>query len=104
MRARFEQGNLVNYAPLGVHVMTVSSTPLTLPNLPSSDQLRRVAIRGLGQPWEWSDDGTVLNGSNGFRQLADEIVVYDAAFDTIQLIRASTASADVDVRLAYYGA
>lgn len=99
----FEQGLQILYNPLGVYAVTVGSSAEALPSLPDLGKLRRVVVRGLGQPWEWRDDGVDPDGSNGFHQLADEIVVFDNDFSQLKLVRASTATADVDMRIAYYG-
>lgn len=101
--ARFEQGSVITYSALGHEQLTVGSTAVGLPNLPNLDRLRRVVIRNLNQPINWQDDGNDPTSSTGFHALADEIVVYDGEFDLIKFIRASTATADADVRIAYYG-
>lgn len=98
------QGIQVLFRPLGIAKTTVSTTPVGLPSVPTSGRIRRVVIRALNQPIEYRDDGTTPDGSNGFRLLADEVLVYDGEDPSaVQLIRASSASGDADVRVAYYG-
>lgn len=94
--------SLAPVVPLGHFQVTVSTAAITLPTIPA--EARRVIIRSLGQPINYRDDGTSPTASTGFPILADEWIVYDtvptAAF---KMIRAASATADADVRIAFYG-
>jgi hypothetical protein len=105
---RFEQGLQVLFACLGHDKISLTAgVPValsSLPNYPTDlSRLRRVVARGLAQPWEWRADGGTPDGGNGLRHLADEVVVFDGEFDRISFIRASSATGNPDLRIAYFG-
>lgn len=86
---------------LGHEQLTVSTTAVGLPNI--SERARRTVIRVVGQPVNWTDhpDDTPT-GTFGMPLLADETLVFDGNPYDLKLIRASTATGDADVRIAYY--
>lgn len=86
---------------LGHAQLTVSSTAVGLPNIP--ERARRTVIRVLGQPINWTDyAGGTPTGTFGMPLLPEETLVFDGNPYDLKLIRASTATADADVRIAYY--
>lgn len=94
--------SLAPVTPLGHFQVTVSSTPLPLPSIPSG--ARRVAIRSLGQPINFRDDGTDPDAGNGFPILTDEWLIYDTVPTTaFKMVLGTGATGDADVRIAYYG-
>jgi hypothetical protein len=102
--ARFEQGVLVLTNALGHGKLTVGATALGLPALPDTDRIRRVIIRTVNQPVNLRDDGTDPTGSTGLYLAAGDTIVHDGSRpDLIKLIRAADATADADVRVAFYG-
>lgn len=104
MTPTHENGSRITYRSLGREQITATATPGFLQNLPADlSALRRVVIRNLKQPICWSDDGSAADPTTSFYQYADEIFVTDASFNQISLVRAADATADVDVRILYYG-
>lgn len=110
--ARHEAGYIILQNPLGHYEETVGTSPVGLPGYASvlasvgsmPERIRRVVIRNNGQPMTWTDDDTTPTDSHGMVALADEVLVYDgASLDQLSFIRSSTATADVDLRVAYYG-
>ena len=102
--ARFEQGVLVLTNALGHEKLTVSSTAVGLQDLPSLDRIRRIVIRTVDQPVNLRDDGTDPTNNTGLYLAAGDTIVHDGSRpDQIKLIRAIDATADADVRVAYYG-
>lgn len=110
--ARHEQGLIILQHPLGHFEATVSTTPEPLPGLNTvltaqedrPERIRRVVIRNVGQPMVWTDDGTDPTGSHGMPSLADEVLIYDGSdLDQLRFARSPSATADVDLRVAYYG-
>ena len=102
--AKYEQGLVVLHAPLGHFGLTVTSTPQVLPSLPALDRIRRVLIRTVDQPICWTDDGTAPGPTSGMYLAAGDSLVYDGTrADQIQLVKAATATANADLRVAYYG-
>jgi hypothetical protein len=94
--------SLAPVVPLGHFQVTVSSAAVPLPSIPA--EARRVVIRSLGQPINFRDDGTPPTGTSGFPILADEWIIYDTVPTTnFEMISASTATGDADVRISYYG-
>lgn len=85
---------------LGHEQLTVSTAAVALQQAP--ENARRTVIRTLGQDINWRDDGADPTASDGMALLADETLVFDGDPFLIRLIRASTASGDADVRVAYY--
>lgn len=103
--AKFEQGVLVLTNALGHGKVTVSSSAVGLPDLPSNPAaIRRVVIRTVDQPVCLRDDGVDPSSTTGLYLAAGDTIVHDGSRpDLIKLIRASDATADADVRVAYYG-
>lgn len=93
------QYTLAAHAVLHAQV-TVGTIAVGLPDVP--DRVRRILIRVVGQPVNWRDDGVPPTGTTGMPLLADESLVFDADPDTFRLIRAASATANADVRVAYY--
>lgn len=99
-----EQGLVVLHAPLGHTKLTVSTTAVSLPNLPPVDRIRRVVIRTLSAGIVWKDDGADPAGNDGMSLQTNETLVYDGTRpDQIRLIRDGSATQDADVRVAYHG-
>ena len=87
--------------PLGHEQATVGTSVTTL--APPAGT-RRVTFRTLGQPINFTDDGTDPTDATGFPLLADEVMVHDVDEpQAIKLIRSSEATADADVRVMYHG-
>lgn len=110
--ARHEAGLIILQHPLGHYEVAVGTSPTGLPGLSAvltavesrPERIRRVVIRNNGQPMVWTDDGSTPSGSHGMTALADEVLVYDGAdLSQLQFLRGSSATADVDLRVAYYG-
>jgi hypothetical protein len=110
--ARHESGLIILQHPLGHFEATVSTTPLPLPGLDTvlaaqeqrPERIRRVVIRNSGQPMVWTDDGSTPSSTHGMYSLADEVLIYDGSdLSQLQFIRAADATADVDLRVAFYG-
>lgn len=88
--------------PLGHASATVTIAAVGLPNPPALS--RRAVIRPLGQPINWRDDGVDPTAGTGMPLLADEPMVYDGEpLTNFKMIRAASATTDIDVRVAYYG-
>lgn len=85
---------------LGHEQLTVGASAVALPNAP--DSTRRTVIRVLGQPINWRDDDVAPTGSTGMPLLPDETLVFDGDPSRFKVIRAASATADADVRIAYY--
>lgn len=77
---------------VGVAVVTISAPADT----------KRMHFRSLGSPVNFRDDGVDPTGTSGFPILADEWLLYDSEVSDFRVIRASTATADADVRVAFY--
>ena len=102
--ALFEQGVLVQYNGHGHQQVTVSTAVESLPEPAVGwDRIRRVALRNLDQPIDWTNDATDPDGTTNFKSLADEIVVLDTDFQDFRMKRSADATADADVRIAYFG-
>lgn len=102
--AKFEQGILVLYGPLGHASETVSTSAVPLPDLPDVHRVRRVVIRTVDQPVNYRDDGTPPTDSTGMYLASGEVLVYDGDDPAaVELILAADATGDADVRVAYYG-
>lgn len=103
--ARFEQGVLVLTNALGHGKVAVGGSAAGLPNLPSDlSRVRRIVIRTVDQPVCLRDDGTDPTSTTGLYLAPGDTIVHDGSRpDQIKLIRAADASADADVRVAYYG-
>lgn len=86
--------------PLGHSVISLGGSPT---GLSAPDLTRRVVLRTLGQPLNYRDDGIAPTGSVGFPLLADEVLIYDGDPALFQMVVASTATGNADVRLAFYG-
>lgn len=98
--------------PLGHAKLTVSTSAVGLASAVDSSGnpltvpagTRRVVLRILGQPVNYTDaSGETPTGTFGFPLLSDETLVYDGDPSLLKLIRSASASADADVRIAYYG-
>lgn len=86
---------------LGHEQLTVGTSVATLPNIP--DRVRRTVIRVVGQPVNWTDaPGEEPTGTFGMPLLENETLVFDGNPYDLKLIRASNATGDADVRIAYY--
>lgn len=105
--ALYEQGVVVQYQGHGHTALTLSTTVEALPAPPDGvdwSRIRRVAIRNLAQPMDWTDAvGETPDGVNSFKSLANEIVVLDTDFQNFRMVRSPDATADADVRIAYFG-
>lgn len=103
--ALFEQGVVVQYAGHGHAQVNVGSTSQALPAPAQVDwsRIRRVVVRNLGQPIDWTNDGTVPDGTTSFKSLSDEIVVLDVDFENFRMRTSPDATATADVRIAYFG-
>lgn len=102
----FLHGSQIRYASLGHAQVTAGAVAVPLPSLASYDtgRISRVVIRPLANPINWRDDGTDPTATTGFPLLADEVFVYDGAdLYKFKLIKNTAATADVDVRIIYYG-
>lgn len=99
--ALYEQGQVVQYDTLKHVSVSLTTTPVSLPN-PGVDwsRVRRVVVRNLGAAMDWQSDGNDP-GSDAFRSLADEIVVLDIDFENFRM---AAVSGTADVRIAYFGA
>jgi len=86
---------------LGHASATVGTSAVGLTAPPA--ETRRTVIRTVGQPINWRDDGTDPTSTTGMALLSDETLVYDGDPALFKMIRSSTATADADVRIAYYG-
>lgn len=102
--ALYEQGVVVQYQGHGHTAVTLGSTvqPLPAPTVDWS-RIRRVAVRNLGQPIDWTADGNDPDGSSSFKSLADEIVVLDTDFQNFRMKASPDATGSADVRIAYFG-
>jgi hypothetical protein len=88
--------------PLGHFQVTVGTSAVGLPSIPA--EARRVYLTPVGAPINFRDDGTNPTGSSGYPIPADTHFTYDVEpTATFKMIRASTATSDADVRVAYYG-
>lgn len=101
MASLFEGGLQIRFSPLGHEEVTVSTSPVGLPSLPDSMNVRRVVIRPLDADIVFTDDGSTPSVSHGIPILESEILVYDGNPESFQMIR--RAGVDADVRVAYYG-
>lgn len=102
--ALFEQGLLVQFDSHGHQQVTVSAGVESLPEPAVGwSRIRRVAVRNLDQPIDWTADGTTPDGSSSFKSLADEIVVLDTDFQDFRMTTSPAATGDADVRIAYFG-
>lgn len=110
--ARHEQGLIILQHPLGHFQADVSTTPVSLPGLTTvlaaqderPERIRRVVLRNVGQPMVWTDDGSAPSSTHGMVAQADEVLIYDGSdLSQLQFIRAADATADVDLRVAFYG-
>lgn len=102
--AKYEQGMVVQHSPLGHESLTVGVSAIGFADLPEVDRVRRVVIRTLNQPVCWRDDGTDPTSSTGMYLGSGDTLVYDATEpNELKFIRASDATGDADVRVAYYG-
>ncbi len=101
-KAFAEYLSLAPATPLGHVKVSVGTTAVGLPSLPSN--CRRVYLTPLGQPIEFRDDGVTPDGSNGYPIPANTHFNYDTEPSAnFLMVRSSTATADADVRIAYYG-
>jgi hypothetical protein len=98
----FEGGLQIRFASRGHFEVTVSMTPVSLPNLTSLEHIRRVVIRPLGADIIFTDDGSTPSGSHGLLLLENEILIYDGQ-DPSAFKMVRRGSVDADVRVAYYG-
>lgn len=88
--------------PLGHEQLTVGTSAVGLPNIPAGT--RRVLLRVVNQPVNWTDfPDDPPTATFGMPLLKDESLVFDGDPENFRLIRASSATADADVRVAYYG-
>lgn len=96
-----EQGLVVSHAPLGhPDAFVVGATPVSLPNPPSFDRIRRILIHTTEDLY-WRDDGEAPSETAGMLLPSDAYLVYDATgAEDLQLI---AAGADATVRIAYHG-
>ncbi len=102
--AKYEQGMVVLHAPLGHAVLSVTTSAVALPSIPTLDRIRRVVIRAVDQPINWQDDGVDPSSTTGMYLAAGDTLIYDGTrSDLIRLIRAASATTNADVRIAYYG-
>ena len=104
--ALYEQGVVVQYDGHGHLSQSVSTTPVALPAPPNGiswGRIRRVVVRNLGQPIDWTSDASTPDGVNSFRSLADEIVVLDTDFQNFRMVQSPSATGAADVRIAYFG-
>src|SRR5690348_1181317 len=102
--ALYEQGIVVQYQGHGHEVVTVDTSVHVLPDPPVDwTRVRRVAVRNLGQPIDWTADGTDPDGITSFKSLADEIVVLDTDFTNFRMKASPDATGSADVRIAYFG-
>lgn len=94
--------SLAPVTPLGHEQETVSTAAVGLPNLPA--ETRKVYIFSKGQPLNYRDDGVAPTAGTGFPIPADTLFVYDNDTNSdFQMILDADATADADVRIAYYG-
>jgi hypothetical protein len=100
----FEQGVVILYDGHGHQNVTVGTSPASLPT-PSVGwgRVRRVVVRNLGQPIDWTNDGTTPDGETSMKSLSDDVVVLDTDFLNFRMVRSPDATADADVRVAYFG-
>ena len=100
----YEQGVLVQYIGHGHQQVTLGSTAQGLP-VPAVawSRIRRVVVRNLGQPIDWTADGNNPDGITSFKSLADEIVVLDTDFENFRMIVSPGSAGNADVRVAYFG-
>lgn len=100
----FEQGVVVQFIGHGHEAVSVGASVETLPP-PSVDwsRIRRVVVRNLGQPIDWTNDGNDPDGVASFKSLADEIIVLDTDFENFRMTASPDATGAADVRIAYFG-
>ncbi len=103
--ALFEQGVVVQYTGHGHANVDVDTSVHSLPDpgVPW-DKIRRVIVRALGQPIEWTTDGTDPDGTSSMRLLADnDVLVLDTDFTQFRMTQSPAASGAADVRIVYLG-
>lgn len=91
--------SLAPTTPLGHAQYTVGITVTTI-TAPAGT--KRMHFRSLGAPVNFRDDGVDPSGSSGFPILADEWLLYDSEVIDFRVTRASDATTDADVRVAFY--
>lgn len=102
--ARYEQGIVVQHAPLGHESLAVGTSAVGPALLPPLDHVRRVVVRTVDQPVNYTDDGVDPTSTTGMYLAAGDTLIYDATrADQLKFIRASSATGNADVRIAYYG-
>lgn len=99
---QFENGAIVRHSPLGHTELTVNTSVVTLPALPTLTRLRRILITPRNAGIIWTDDGSTPTASHGQPLTQDSTLVYDGDTpDVIKMVRDGATNADV--RIAYYG-
>ena len=104
MASLFEQGSVIRYHPLGHYQVSVDKvTAISLPSPPSPSKVRRVMIR-VNKDWRWRDDGVAPDSVTGMYHLADEALIYDSVFVSLQLILSSSSVSSTGFAyVAYHG-
>jgi hypothetical protein len=93
-----EYMSLAPAIPLGHYEVTVGTSPVTLPSLPTA--CRRVVIQSINQDLTYTDDGSNPSSTHGIVIPEMVIFTYDTDPDANFKMWCPASS---DVRIAYYG-